>query len=62
MYDETIAIHYAAYRPPLHEIILKKSLNSAGNPRIGLDIGCGTSRSSQALKEYCHYVVGIDPR
>ncbi len=61
MYDETIATHYAAYRPPIHEIILKRVLSSSDNPRTGLDIGCGTGRSSRALKAYCDLVVGLDP-
>ena len=61
MYDETTAKHYAAYRPPIHEIILKRVLASSGKPRTGLDIGCGTGRSSRALKTYCDLVVGLDP-
>ncbi len=61
MYDETIATHYVAYRPPIHEIILKRTLTSSDNQCIGLDIGCGTGQSSRALKKYCHLVVGLDP-
>jgi ubiquinone/menaquinone biosynthesis C-methylase UbiE len=61
MYDESIATHYAAYRPPIHEIILKRAIASSDNQRLGLDIGCGTGRSSSALRKYCHLVVGLDP-
>ena len=61
MYDDTIATHYAAYRPPIHEIILNRSLTLTDNRGTGLDIGCGTGQSSQALKKYCRLVLGIDP-
>lgn len=61
MYNERIAIHYAAYRPPIHKVILERVLASSRNRRIGLDIGCGTGRSSHALGKYCPYVVGLDP-
>lgn len=61
MYDESIATHYAAYRPPIHEIILKRAIASSDNQHLGLDIGCGTGRSSRALRKYCHLVVGLDP-
>lgn len=61
MYDEKIAAHYAAFRPPLHEIILHRALGEFDKKPLGLDIGCGTGRSAQALKRYCHSVVGIEP-
>ncbi len=61
MYDELVAYHYAAYRPPIHQAILEKALDSSRIRHIVLDIGCGTGRSSEALRPYCSHVVGIDP-
>ncbi len=61
MYDEQIAKHYAAYRPPLHAIILQKALGEFDKKRLGLDIGCGTGCSTRALKHYCESVIGIEP-
>lgn len=59
-YDQITAAHYAAYRPPLHEVILKKCL---GNRRFGLslDVGCGTGSSTIPLTYFCDQVIGIDP-
>lgn len=59
-YDQVTAEHYAAYRPPLHEVILKKCL---GNRRFGysLDVGCGTGSSTVPLTSFSDRVVGIDP-
>ncbi len=61
MYESTIATHYAAYRPPLHKTIIENIFAASRKRRIGLDIGCGTGRSTHALAKYCSYVVGIDP-
>jgi len=61
MYETTTAQHYAAYRPPLHETILEKIFTLPGNRQRGLDIGCGTGLSCQALTRYCNHVIGIDP-
>jgi SAM-dependent methyltransferase len=59
-YDEITAFHYEAYRPPLHASILKECLSNA-TFKHGLDIGCGTGKSTIALKSSCETVVGIDP-
>ena len=61
MYASTTAQHYAAYRPPLHKTILEKIFTLPGNRQRGLDIGCGTGLSCQALTRYCNHVIGIDP-
>lgn len=58
-YDQIIAVHYAAYRPPLHSIILRKGLNNLRCGQ-GLDIGCGTGHSAIALTEFCQQLVAID--
>ena len=59
-YTTDIATHYKSFRPPLHEILLKRSLK---NQRFesALDIGCGTGNSSIALTKYCASVTGYDP-
>ena len=61
MYDAITALHYSAYRPPLHSIILEKALRDNKKRQIGLDIGCGTGRSAQELANFCDHVVGIEP-
>ena len=61
MYDAITASHYSAYRPPLHSIILGKALHQNRKRQIGLDIGCGTGRSAQALANFCNFVVGLEP-
>ena len=59
-YTTDIATHYKSFRPPLHEILLKRSFK---NQRFesALDIGCGTGNSSIALTKYCASVTGYDP-
>lgn len=60
-YDQTIAAHYAAYRPPLHGLILQRILPPSENFAIGLDLGCGTGRSAHALAAYCDHVYALEP-
>lgn len=60
-YDPIAAAHYAAYRPPLHRVILERVLSSGEPFGVGLDVGCGTGYSTVALAEHCGRVYGIDP-
>lgn len=60
-YDNRLATHYRAYRPPLHTWILERALPGGSRFANGADIGCGTGYSSLALARYCQQVVGIEP-
>ncbi|MEQ8809040.1 MAG: class I SAM-dependent methyltransferase [Imperialibacter sp.] len=60
-YNADIAVHYNAYRPPLHQLILAKCLKSQSAYRNGLDIGSGTGQSSIALAGFCEKVTGVEP-
>ena len=60
-YNQAVAEHYAAFRPPLHQLILKKLFNTGERFDSGLDIGCGTGYSAIALCDYCDHVTGLDP-
>src|ERR1044071_950921 len=60
-YDEVAAAHYAAYRPPLHRIILDRVLSGGEWFSLGLDVGCGTGYSAVALAGHCTRVYAIDP-
>jgi ubiquinone/menaquinone biosynthesis C-methylase UbiE len=60
-YNAQVAFHYSKYRPPLHEIILSRVLDQNRHFDNGLDIGCGTGKSSKPLSKFCVEVVGIDP-
>jgi SAM-dependent methyltransferase len=60
-YDGRVADHYAAYRPPLHSLILQRALSSAETFDTGIDIGAGTGYSSVALASYCDRVFAIEP-
>jgi len=59
-YDSTGARHYAAFRPPLHRLILDRVIRPAESFHVGLDVGCGTGYSTVALTKYCDRVVGLD--
>jgi SAM-dependent methyltransferase len=60
-YNEKVAEHYAAFRPPLHRLILENLLTDGERFESGLDIGCGTGYSSIVLADHCDQVVGLDP-
>ena len=60
-YNQAVARHYAAYRPPLHKLILKRVFSTEQRFSDGLDVGCGTGRSTVALAEFCRRVYAIDP-
>ncbi|MEE3715622.1 class I SAM-dependent methyltransferase [Tumidithrix elongata RA019] len=60
-YNQVVASHYAAYRPPFHQMILGRVLSNQEAFANGLDIGCGTGYSAIALTKYCQHVHAIDP-
>ncbi|MEO0898990.1 MAG: class I SAM-dependent methyltransferase [Bacteroidota bacterium] len=60
-YGLQTAHHYAAYRPPLHEPILRHILPENKEFDHALDIGCGTGHSSHALSSFAKRVMGIEP-
>jgi ubiquinone/menaquinone biosynthesis C-methylase UbiE len=60
-YNAQVAGHYSKYRPPLHEIILFKALDQNRRFKLGLDVGCGTGKSSRPLRAYCEKIFGLDP-
>jgi len=60
-YSQEIARHYAAYRPPLHQLILEQNFSRSNGFRAGLDIGSGAGHSAVALAEFCQSVVAIEP-
>lgn len=60
-YDRIAAAHYAAYRPPLHQLILRDVFSPEEFFSVGLDVGCGTGYSAVALAAYCARVYGVDP-
>lgn len=59
-YDSATAKHYAAYRPPLHRLILERVIGPSESFESGLDFGCGTGYSAIALADYCNHVYGVD--
>ncbi len=60
-YDSTAARHYAAFRPPLHPLILERVIPPHESFPVGLDVGCGTGHSAVALTRYCTQVLGLEP-
>lgn len=60
-YDRIAAAHYSSYRPPLHQLILRKTLTNEGPFGDGLDVGCGTGYSAVALADHCLRVYGVEP-
>lgn len=60
-YDDIVAAHYAAYRPPLHRLILDRVLSDERESAVGLDVGCGTGYSALALARHARRVVGVEP-
>ncbi|TXF88719.1 class I SAM-dependent methyltransferase [Neolewinella aurantiaca] len=60
-YDDITAHHYAAYRPPLHSVILKQLLGTNRYDGAGLDVGCGTGHSAVALSGFCSSVLALEP-
>jgi len=60
-YNQEIARHYSADRPPLHPMILSYVLSKRRIFLISLDVGCGTGDSAIALAKYCEHVYGIEP-
>ena len=58
-YDNITALHYAAFRPPLHSTILDRCIEADRPYSSGLDVGCGTGANIAALAG--HYTcVGCD--
>ncbi len=60
-YNQAVANHYSAYRPPLHSIILSLLIPENAKYGSGLDVGCGTGYSTIALAKYCSQVFGVEP-
>lgn len=60
-YNDEVSKHYAAYRPPIHQMILQSLLDNKPRFEFGLDIGCGTGVSTYALSPYCRELIGVEP-
>jgi SAM-dependent methyltransferase len=60
-YSDQIAKHYAAFRPELHGLILRRLVPPGEHFHTGLDIGCGTGYSAIALAHHCDRVLGLEP-
>lgn len=61
VYSDEVAIHYAAYRPDLHTLILGLCLEDKAPYKKGVDVGCGTGHSAIALTRFCEEVAGFEP-
>lgn len=61
LYAAPVARHYAAFRPGLHERLLRRALPAGARFAAGLDVGCGTGYSALALARWCAQVHAIDP-
>ncbi|CCN34449.1 putative SAM-dependent methyltransferase [Vibrio nigripulchritudo SO65] len=60
-YNTQVSEHYAAYRPPIHRKILQDIFPENQRFSTGLDIGCGTGTSTEALSHFCESVIGLEP-
>lgn len=60
-YTREVSKHYAAYRPPIHKMILECVLPAESRYQCGVDIGCGTGVSTIALSNHCQFVYGVEP-
>ena len=61
--DTTMAVGYAAARPPVHPRVLALSHEWVGRQQLGraADLGCGAGLSTRPLLDMARLVVGFDP-
>lgn len=60
LYNPSTAKHYQAYRPSLHQNILRSALGRSEKFNQILDVGCGVGHSSIALLKYGHKITGLE--
>ncbi|GAA5221551.1 class I SAM-dependent methyltransferase [Membranihabitans marinus] len=60
LYNTSTAKHYQAYRPSLHQNILKSVFRKSKIFDQVLDVGCGVGHSSVALLEYGRNITGLE--